>query len=82
MNHSESAQDFTVTLYPFNGGDPIKYDVSVPAKAMIHEPVLAGDYGPSLIVSVEAKRPGFFFSAYGSTVDNNTGDGWTFLARR
>ncbi len=82
VNHSESDEEFTITLYPFNGGEPISYDVSVPAKALIHEPVLAGDYGSSLIVSVQAKRAGFFFSAYGSTVDNNTGDGWTFRATR
>lgn len=80
VNHSGSTQVFTVTLYPFTGGDPSSYEVSVPARGMIHSPIPAGDYGRSLLVSIRAKEPGFFFSAYGSTVDNATGDGWTFRA--
>jgi len=80
VNHSDSTQAFTVTLYPFTGGDPSSYEVTVPARGMIHSAIPAGDYGPSLLLSVQAKVPGFFFSAYGSTVDNATGDGWTFRA--
>lgn len=80
VNHSDSPQAFTITLYPFTGGDPSSYEVSVPARGMIHNPIPAGDYGPSLLVDVQAKAAGFFFSAYGSTVDNATGDGWTFRA--
>lgn len=81
VNHSDSAQTFVVTLYPFTGGDPISYETTVPARGMIHDAVRAGDYGRSLIIGLQAKTPGFYFSAYGSTVDNATGDGWTFLAR-
>lgn len=80
VNHSASAQTFTVTLFPFTGDDPSSYEVSVPAHGMIHNAIPAGDYGSSLLISIRGKEAGFFFNAYGSTVDNATGDGWTFRA--
>jgi hypothetical protein len=78
VNHSESEQVFDVIVYPFNGEDPFDYPLTVPARGMIHEALPAGDYGGGLLIEIFPRNEGFFFSTYGSTVDNNTGDGWTF----
>jgi hypothetical protein len=56
--------------------------VTVWGPGMIQQPVPAGDYG-NLVIEIEtadSMRPEMWWTAYASSVDNITGDGWVSVA--
>ena len=77
VNHDTVPHTFTVHLFPFNGNPDIQFNIVVQGKSLTHVGIPAGDYGPSLIAEMWTDDPGdFYWSAYGSSTDNATGDGW------
>lgn len=81
VNHDTIEHTFTVIVVPFiDNGTNTTFTVTVPPKSLRHVPLPAGNYGPSMAVEIIANETGFFFNAYGSTVDNGTQDGYTFKA--
>jgi len=74
VNLDGQAHTWTVTI---NGqrGALTDFTVTVDAYSMRQVPVPAGDYG-ILLLALTPDVNGFWWSAYGATVDNVTGDGW------
>jgi hypothetical protein len=60
INGSHASGSFTVTVLP---------------TSMKQVPLPSGNYG-DLLVHVQTSASGFWWSAYGASVDNITGDGW------
>lgn len=76
VNHDVVAHTFTVNIYKFNGQESVTFTRTVEAKSLSHQSIPAGDYGQSMVVEIYTDDGGFFWSSYGSSVDNATGDGW------
>jgi len=81
VNHDSVKHNFTVHILKFNGQPEIFYTTDVEGKSMRQAGIPAGDYGPSMVVEIYTEDSGkFFWSAYGTSVDNSTGDGWLYKA--
>lgn len=85
VNYSDEDLDFVITIFPDGGTQYIDVPVSVPALAYKQLPLPAGTYGPmTLAVGIDGD-PGQDFNedvawtAYASSTDNRTGDGWVSM---
>ncbi|HEX4438871.1 MAG TPA: hypothetical protein VH854_02300 [Thermoanaerobaculia bacterium] len=75
VNLDSAAHTWTVTING-DGPSPItNFNVTVDAVSMKQVAVPAGNYG-NLLLALQPNATGFFWSAYGASVDNITGDGW------
>jgi hypothetical protein len=75
VNLDSVPHTWTVTING-DGTSPItNFQVNVDAYSMRQVPVPVGDYG-ILLVALQPDATGFWWSAYGASVDNITGDGW------
>ena len=75
VNLDSVPHTWTVTING-DGTSPItNFDVTVDGYSMKQVPVPAGNYG-ILLVALSPNASGFWWSAYGASVDNITGDGW------
>jgi hypothetical protein len=71
-----AAHTWTVTINGDNPATPItNFNVTVDIVSMKQVPVPAGDYG-NLLLAMEPNANTFWWSGYGASVDNITGDGW------
>ena len=73
MNLDSVAHTWTVTINGLHGTGT--FSVTVDPVSMKQVPLPAGTYG-DLIVSISTTATGFWWSAYGASVDNISGDGW------
>jgi hypothetical protein len=81
VNHVSVAHTFTVRIIKFIDQPEVNFTIAVQPKSLTHTSIPAGDYGPSMIVEIYTEDPGaFYWSAYGTSVDNATGDGWIYKA--
>ena len=80
VNHDTAKHTFNVRILKFNGQPEVNFTIDVEGKSMSQVAIPAGDYGLSMYVEITTEATGFFFNAYGTSVDNATGDGWVFKA--
>lgn len=81
VNHDIVPHTFNVRLLSFNGTPDKTFTITVQGKSLTHAAIPAGDYGDSLIAELYTDDAGdFYWSAYGSSTDNATGDGWINIA--
>jgi hypothetical protein len=75
VNLDSVAHTFTVTV---NGVNPpmTSFNMTVPAFSMKQQVIPNGTYG-NLLLSFETNDTGFWWSAYGASVDNVSGDSWS-----
>ena len=73
VNLDGVSHTWTVTV--FRGGGSSSFTVTVPAISMQQVGIPAGNFGDLFLV-LQADSGSFFWSAYGVSVDNTTGDGW------
>jgi hypothetical protein len=73
VNLDSVSHTWTVTI---NGSSASgSFNVTVLPASMRQVPLPSGNYG-NLLVHLQADAPGFWWTAYGASVDNITGDGW------
>lgn len=79
-NLDTSAHTFNV--YVFGERDINEFTITVPALSMMQSAIPAGDYGAVTLIFEPANvlDVDFGWSAYGSSTDNLTGDGWVSVA--
>ncbi len=73
VNTDSVSHTWTVSINGLHGSG--SFTITVPPLSMRQVPLPSGDYG-DLLISLQADATGFWWSAYGVSVDNLTGDGW------
>lgn len=85
VNMSDRALPFVITIVPESappGTTLTEVKVTVPAQAMVQQSLPAGSFGPiNLLVNIDQNQPDtkFTWTAYASSTDNITGDGWVSI---
>lgn len=69
--------DFQVVL--IGDGVNIARDVTVPAFGMVHSAAPAGNHGDFMVIFIPPSDDFIFWTAYATSNDNLTGDGWVAL---
>jgi hypothetical protein len=74
VNLDSVAHTWTVGVNGLSGST--SFPVSVPPVSMRQAPLPSGNYG-NLLLSLDSDASGFWWSAYGASVDNVSGDSWS-----
>jgi len=73
VNTDSVARTWTVGINGLHGSG--SFTITVPAVSMKQVAVPNALYG-DLVITLQSDGVGFWWSAYGASVDNITGDGW------
>lgn len=74
VNLDDSAQQ--VEIHAIGMRLTTEMTMTVPPYSMMQQPIPAGDYGQLILYIPRDSSASMWFSAYASSVDNRTGDGW------
>lgn len=76
VNFDNVAHSWTTEFHPSVGTRPADGLISVPPCSMSQSAIPPGNFGPLLVQIVPRDGTNNAWSAYGSSTDNSTGDGW------
>lgn len=76
VNFDLMTHAWTAEFFPSVGARPANGNIIVPPCSMWQGAIPAGNFGPLLVHLLPRDGDGNFWTAYGSSTDNSTGDGW------
>ena len=77
VNFDLVPHSWNVEFFPSVGARPADGNITVPPCSMWQGAIPPGNFGPLLVHLLPRDGDGKFWTAYGSSTDNSTGDGWT-----
>ena len=75
-NLDTAEHTWDLQVYGSNSSTPVNFAMTVKPCALGQTNIPSGNYGPLLVSFVQREPSGLYWSAYGSSTDNITGDGW------
>lgn len=81
VNLDVTPHTWDAEYFPGSGTRPPDGSITVPPCSLWQGPIPAGNFGPLLVHLLPKEGGDRFWTAYGSSTDNSSGDGWIVMGR-